>query len=70
MGGLQQPGGDVVENGVAEDMVLGLGGFDIPGGPPDDDGQLRLVVQPLDQAGEWLSMKPSGATASLTRLEK
>ena len=49
MGGLDLPGGHVVDDGVAEDVVRRVGGLHVPGGPAEDDGQLVLVVQPLRQ---------------------
>ena len=48
--GLEIPGGDVVEDGIAEYAVPGLLRFYVPGRFSKDDRQLRLVVQPLHQA--------------------
>ena len=39
---VEAPLGDVVEDGVAEDVVVGLSGRDVLPSPADDDRQLRL----------------------------
>src|SRR5262249_38595494 len=44
---LKIPSGDVVERGVAEHVVIGAIGGDARRLTPDDDGELRLVVQLL-----------------------
>ena len=47
---LEIPGGYVVEDRIAENVVPGVFRFDVSGGLSDDHRQLRLVVQPLHQA--------------------
>ena len=49
MAGLHIPGGNVVEDGVAEDVIAGLGGFHMFGGLSQNDRQLHFVIQPLHQ---------------------
>ena len=48
--GLEIPGGHVVEDGVAENIVPRVLRFHVFGGPPNNDRQLGLIVQPLHQA--------------------
>ena len=44
-GGASAPVGDVERDGVAEDVVLGLRGGDVLGGPPDHRAELDLPVR-------------------------
>ena len=56
MAGLHVPGGDVVDDRVAEDVVPGLLRLHVPRGLAQDDAQLHLVVQPLHQVGVALDV--------------
>ena len=47
--GLQVPGGDVVDDGVAKDIVIGIFFPDVLRVPAQDDGQLRLIVQAIHE---------------------
>ena len=51
MGGLHVPGGDVVQDGVAEHIVFGLPGGHILGILAQHHSQLTLVVQLLHKVG-------------------
>ncbi len=48
---LQIPGGDVVDAGVAQDVVPEVRFLDVPGGLADDHRQFRLVVHPAAHLG-------------------
>ena len=50
MARLQVPGGYVVEDGVAEDVVCRIGGFHVPGGFAQHHRQLHLIVQTVRKA--------------------
>ena len=66
---LEVPGGDVVEAGVAEDVVERLGLGDPARRPPDDDGELRLEVDLCRQRRIPPDLGP-GPTTELDHLEK
>ena len=60
---------DVVEGGVAEDVLEGVGGRHAAGGSSDDDGELGLVVDLRRQRGSQ-RISASGPTIELGHLAK
>ena len=54
VGGLHVPGGDIVQDGVAEHIVFGLPGGHVLGVLAQHHGQLTLVVQLLHKVGVGL----------------
>ena len=46
---MQVPGGDVVDDGVAKNIVIGVFFPDVFRIFPQDDGQLRLIVQAIHE---------------------
>lgn len=69
VGGLDIPCGDIVQDGVAEDVVFRLTCGNVLRVLSQNDGQFTLVVQ-LFTRSVWASMKPPSGTARVTRLEK
>ena len=56
MRALQVAGGHVQADGIAEDVVVGLGAGDVPALPADDHGQLHF---PVDLAGDRMRQQPA-----------
>ena len=51
IGGLQNAGRHIVENGIAEDVVRRVFRFHVFRRPTDDDCQLSFIVQPFHKTG-------------------